>query len=262
MDTKERSSANKANILKALHRFGWLRTKDIASLVWTKWKRAPQASEFAISALAKATDSQLRMAQRTLKAMNSEGLLLVAKAPDGSVMHTLSAKGAQILLTNSIDASTGKDLIKAPSLGYFRHRCISNEIAIRAIIHGYRVSTEREIAKGSWKWGRGGLYGKTPDVLVKTHGHLHWIEVERSRKNQADYARLIKWLIVLRTCIRTGQSPTDETDWGLTVIFVCSASFARKLTNDLRERGFTEAEINFLIRFEIDLYKFEVINFV
>lgn len=262
MNTQKRSAENKANILRAINRFGWLRTRDIAVLIWSKWKRPDLAAQFEVSGAIPPSQSQLRMAQRTLKTMHSEGLLLVADAPDGSRMYGLSAKGAQILGFKGVDAASGKDQVRPPSLGYFRHRCISNEIAIAAITAGYRVSTEREIAKGTWRWGKEGLYGKLPDVLVKARDHFYWIEVERSRRNRTDYLKLLHWLTELRTLKRIGQAPTEEPRVALTVTFVCSAAFAEKLTADLQNKGFTVEEISSLVRFSIDLYPFEVIQFV
>jgi hypothetical protein len=262
MNTKRRSSENKANILKAIHRFGWLRTRDIACLVWTKWKHQPSSAKFDILKPARPTSSQLRMAQRTVRALTVSGHLLVAKGPDGSTIYALSSKGAQAISTSFINASAGKDLIRAPSLGYFRHRCVSNEIAITAMIEGFRVSTEREIAGGNWKWGKSGLYGKTPDVLVKAQSHLYWIEVERSRKNQSDYKKLLVWLQELRSRKRVAQPLADASGLGLTVIFVCTQAFAKRLTSDLTRIGFTEAEISSLVEFRMDLYRFEVINFI
>lgn len=262
MHTKKRSSENKANILKAIHRFGWLRTRDIACLVWTKWKHQPSSAKFDILKPARPTPSQLRMAQRTVRALTVSGHLLVAKGPDGSTIYALSSKGAQAMSTSFISASSGKDLIRAPSLGYFRHRCVSNEIAITAMIEGFRVSTEREIARGNWKWGKGGLYGKTPDVLVKTQSCMYWIEVERSRKNQSDYKKLLSWLHELIGRKRIAQPFTDISGSGLTVIFVCTEAFAKRLTLNLAKMGFTDTEISSLVEFRMDLYRFEVINFI
>lgn len=262
MNTQKRSAENKANILRAINRFGWLRTKDIAVLIWSKWKRYDSTAQFEVSGAIPPSQSQLRMAQRTLKTMHLEGLLLVADAPDGSRMYGLSAKGAQILGFKGVDAASGKDQVRPPSLGYFRHRCISNEIAIAAITAGYRVSTEREIAKGAWRWGKEGLYGKLPDVLVKARDHFYWIEVERSRRNRTDYVKMLRWLTELRTHKRLGKSIIEEPGVTLTVTFVCSAAFSRKLTTDLHGQGFTEGEINSLVQFKIDLYRFEVIHFL
>mgnify|MGYP000853832867 FL=1 len=32
---------NEVRVLRALHRFGWLRTRDLAVLVWQRWARSP-----------------------------------------------------------------------------------------------------------------------------------------------------------------------------------------------------------------------------
>ena len=65
---------NEVRVLRALNRFGWLRTRDLAALVWQEWARSP-AGEPSLKP-ATATAAGLRMAQRTLRRLREKRLVL------------------------------------------------------------------------------------------------------------------------------------------------------------------------------------------
>ena len=149
------------------------------------------------------------------------------------------------------------------SSSHFRHRCIANEIAISGICKGFKVATEREVAQGRWPGGDAGIAGKKPDVLLRGNGAVWWVEVERSRKNTKDYAKLLSWLDnIVRDAMRPGGPALLGTGlrWGR-VMFVCTEAFRHKLTRDLTGKGWEKSHFDTLIAFETTLYRFMDILF-
>lgn len=252
---------NEIRVLRALHRFGWLRTRDVAALVWQRWARNP-AGEPDLKPSAPTT-SELRMAQRTLRRLRDKRQVLSSRAPDGSVIYALAEAGARLLLQIGVTAVTGKDLMRGFSSAHYRHRCIANEIAVGAIIKGFRVATEREIAQGLWLGGEDGIAGKKPDVLIRAGDTAWWVEVERSRKNAKDYAGLLRWLSTVAQDAFRAAGPMllgEKVRWGK-VVFVCTPVFQAKLTRDLTAAGWKKTHLEALLRFEPCLYSFEDIRF-
>lgn len=253
---------NELRVLRALHRFGWLRTRDLAVLVWQRWLAQALASGPDLTPR-QPTAAALRMAQRTLRRLRVGRQVLSSRAPDGSTLYALAESGARSLQAIGIAASSGKDLLREFSSSHFRHRCIANEIAIAAIVDGFRASTERETAQGLWFGGAGGVAGKRPDAVLRDGGRVWWVEVERSRKNAKDYSRLLDWLnVVVEDAARDEGSKLLGTNhmW-VKVVFVCVPAFRNKLSRDLVARGWQRYELDSLLLFETSLYKFEDINF-
>lgn len=247
---------NEIRVLRALHRFGWLRTRDLAALVWVDWKKSPVAPPNFSPPVT--TSAGLRMAQRTLRRLRANRQVLSGQGPDGSIIYSLAEAGARSLRQIGVPALTGKDLVRKSSISQFRHRCISNEIAIGSIVKGHRVSTEREISQGFWMGGSSGILGKKPDVLIRSTNDVWWIEVERSRKNTKDYVRLLKWLDRVKRDI-LGQAENQLLGDKLhlkNVVFICTKNFQEKLIRDLSSSGWTEKHFT-TIKFETCLYCFE-----
>lgn len=252
---------NEVRVLRALHRFAWLRTRDLAALVWQRWARSPAGEPDLKPPVA--TDTGLRMAQRTLKRLRDKRLVLSSRAPDGSVIYALAEAGARALQHIGVAATTGKDLMRTFSTAHYRHRCIANEIAVGSILAGYRVSTEREIAQGLWLGGEDGIAGKKPDVLIRSGDTVWWVEVERSRKNATDYARLLQWLGAVAQDAFRATGPVllgEKVRWGK-LVFICTPAFQAKLTRDLTAAGWKKIHIDALVSFETSLYRFEDISF-
>lgn len=249
---------NEIKVLRALHRFGWLRTRDLAALVWTRWQRQPTGVPTLMPFVASA--SGLRMAQRTLRRLSDTRQVLRGKAPDGSIIYALAEAGARRLQQLGVPAATGKDLVRSFSTGQFRHRAIANEIAISGIIAGFRASTEREIAQDKWFGGANGVVGKKPDVLLTGGGLVWWVEVERSRKNANDYAKLLKWLGAVMADANH-RLLDNEQRWAK-VVFVCTPAFRGRLLRDLETAGWKKSEFEAKISFTTDLYSFEDIQFM
>ncbi|MDX5364651.1 MAG: replication-relaxation family protein [Pseudazoarcus pumilus] len=260
-DGRAVAQENEIRVLRALHRFGWLRTRDLAALVWQRWGRNPSGEPSLKPSAPTATG--LRMAQRTLRRLREMRLVLASRAPDGSLIYALAEAGARLLRQVGVAAATGKDLVRTFSTAHFRHRCIANEVAVSAIVAGYRVSTEREISQGLWLGGEEGIAGKKPDALLRGDGRVWWVEVERSRKNTKDYARLLQWLCAIgRDAFRRSGSELlcDGLRWGK-VMFVSTNAFKEKLCRDLASVGWKKSHIEALLSFEVSLYSFKDIRF-
>lgn len=253
---------NEVRVLRSLHRCGWLRTRDLAALLWKTWATTTPPSGPTLKQ-PRPTASGLRMAQRTLKRLRKKRWVLSAQAPDGSLVYALAEAGARFLLQLGVPAVTGKDLLRPFSTAHFRHRCVANEIALGAITEGFRVSFEREIAQGRWLGGGQGIEGKRPDALLRNGSAIWWVEVERSRKNAKDYSHLLKWLgLAARDAFRPSGSELlgCHLCWAR-VIFVCTPAFEIKLRRDLETAGWNKSRIDSFVFFETRLYKFGDILF-
>lgn len=255
---------NDLRALRALHRFGWLRTRDLAALLWQRWAAKPHAGGPSLQP-PPFTPSGLRMAQKTLRRLRQGRLVLQARGPDGSLIFSLAEGGARLLQALGVKAVTGKDLMRSFSTSHFRHRCIANEVAISAIVEGFRVATEREISQGLWLGGERGIAGKRPDVFIRG-ASVWWIEVERSRKNAKDYSELQKFLTAAaRDALRpTGSGSVllqDKMRWAR-VMFICRPAFEIKLRRDLQGKGWTATTIETFVSFQTSLYDFKDINFL
>lgn len=260
-DGRQIARENEIRCLRALHRFGWLRTRDLANLCWQRWPSKP-SGPLALGPM-QPSASALRMAQRTISRLTGARCVIRARGPDGGVIYALSEGGVRTLKAAGFDAISGKDLVRGYSASYYRHRCIANDIAISAIVQGFRASTEREIAQGLWLGGEAGIAGKRPDVLVRSSNQITWVEVERSRKNAKDYAALLRWLskVLHDGASRDGSRLLNlGQGWGR-VVFVCTPAFERKLRKDLEAMGWTQPKINALVLFASALYSFEEILF-
>lgn len=260
-DGRAIAQQNEVRVLRALHRFGFLQTRLIAVLVWTGWSREP-ANEPTLQPPIP-TSSGLRMAQRTLCRLRDKRLVLSSRAPDGSTIYALAEAGARQLRGIGIPALTGKDLVRTFSTAHFRHRAIASEVAVSAILEGFRVSSEHEIARGDWLGGDKGIAGKKPDATIRGAGRIWLIEVEKSRKNAKDYSKLLEWLgVVVRDAFRpAGQELLgDGLRWGK-VIFVCTRAFRDKLLRDLTAAGWKKNHLEALIGFNCELYRTKEISF-
>jgi hypothetical protein len=249
---------HETRVLRALHRFGWLRTRDVAALIFTRWASRPVAHPSLAPVVG--TASALRMAQRTLRRMKDARLVLAAMGPDGSTVYALAEGGTRVLQSIGIVAGSGKDAVRGISPGHFRHRCISNEVAIAGIVQGLRVSTEREISRGLWVGGDAGVAGKRPDVLCRSGDAWTWVEVQRSRYNVRDYAQLFAWLRALNVAASGGAFQFGSGTLRH-VVFICNGAMEAKLRRDLAEKGMSSLLDSGLLVFERSLYAFETIRF-
>lgn len=243
-DGRDVARANELRVLKALHKHGWLRTRDLAALLWSK-TGAKRSQGFVPQPIV-VTSSALCMAQRTLARLRRDRKVIHIQAPDGSLIYGLSEAGARQLVGLGIPAKSGKDQLRRISLSHYHHRRLANETAIVATLQGYRVVSEAEIAAGLWFAGTDGIKGKRPDVVIREGNSVWLVEVERSRRNQKDYGKLLNWL--------TGLWPSDGRSreaWDLPggyvlkqIVFVCESAFTHRLIADLRKRGWGDTQIS------------------
>lgn len=260
-DSRLTAKNNETRVLRALHRFGWLRAKDLAALVWQAWRQAPSGDPSLSPA--RATTSGLRMAQYTLRRLVQARQVLRGHGPDGSVLYALAEAGARRLQGIGVPANTGKDLVRQFSAAHFLHRAAANEIAIGGIVEGFRVATEREIAQGRWFGGENGIAGKKPDAILQGPGQVWWVEVERSRKNAKDYARLLRWVTTVGNDIRRPSGPQllgARLRWAK-VVFFCTSAFRAKLLRDLAAAGWTAEMVEAFVIFRKTLYSIEGMTF-
>jgi broad specificity phosphatase PhoE len=262
-DGREVAQENEVRVLRALHRFGWLRTRDLGALVWQRWLKASTGEPDFRPPVARTAGVQ--MAQRTLLRLRKARQVIRSQAPDGSLIYALSEVGARRLQRLGVSsAATGKDKVRSFSSAQFRHRATANEVALGAILGGYRVSTEHEVARGLWIGGEAGIAGKRPDVLIRDHsGHVWWVEVERSRKNAKDYAKLLQWLGKVGTDALSTPTPAllgENLCWAK-VIFICTPAFREKLLRDLLDFGWKKFQLDALLCFKTELYRFVDILF-
>lgn len=258
-DGRRIAADNETRVLRAVHRFGWLRTRDIAILVWRNCARHPKG-ELSLAQV-EPTASELRMAQRTLRRLVIQRMALRATAPDGAQIYALAESGARRLQDVGLPASSGKDLVRSFSASYYRHRTIANAIAVAGIVQGYKVSTEREISRGLWAGGENGLAGKKPDVLLRAGSTWCWVEVERSRRNATDYAALLKWLGWVRSFALSRRGELMPGAVLGKVVFICTEAFEQRLRADLARQGWNAQDANHLIEYKTRLYTFQNISF-
>lgn len=230
---------NELRVLKAFHKFGWLRTRDLAAMLWMPSMR--RHGDFQPDAIEVST-SAMRMAQRTLARLRRDHKVIWMQAPDGSTIYGLAEAGARQLVSLGIPAKSGKDQVRRVSLAQFHHRRLANEVAILAMLQGYRVASEFEISAGQWLGGMKGINGKKPDVLVRDGKDIWWVEVERSRRNAKDYAKLLTWLKGLWPVGRHLTQPAELPDGHrlVKVVFVCDGAFIDRLTVDLKKLGWSD----------------------
>lgn len=255
------ASENEFRVLRALHRFGWLRSRDLAVLTRTTWRKT--SDDFLNLSPFDATASNLRMIQITLRRLSFKREIVKGIAPNNSILYSISERGARRLRQFGIPAVTGKDLVRSFSLAQFKHRSIANAVAISAICRGMRVATEREVAQGRWFGGVKGIAGKKPDVLITDKvGRAWWCEVERSRKNAKDYAKLIEWIATLMRHGSGWKMSSERPERLEKVVFICTPAFQKKLVRDMSENGLSRSRIEALVVFETSLYNFEDIKFL
>ena len=180
-DGRITAQQNELDILTNINRFGWLRSRDLAALIWPE---------------SKTIDSATAMAQRTLKRLKDGGQILHRIAPDGATVYALSEAGARrIGNEQGVDARSGKDLIR--ELGNYLHRCHANVFSIHRITAGQRIWTEREIQ--THRAPIRAVKNKIPDGLVDITDTLNadgtlvlaWVEVECGYKKKSDFDKMI-----------------------------------------------------------------------
>lgn len=260
-DGREVGIGRQTDILRLLHRFGWLRTFDLACATSKVVQKAANKSGPSL-APPSCSPADIRRTQRHVATLRERRLILATQAPNGSWIYALSQKGARALQGLGLPSSTGKDLLRNYHAAFFLHRCIANELGIGGLQEGFKISTEREIAQGRWLGGTDGVIGKKPDVVLRNGSDVWFVEVERSHKNRTDYDFLVQFLLKCWRNIRVGDAVAIDGNHRLRqVVFICTAGFEKKLSQDLFAKCWTPDELRSRVRFETSLYSFKAIAF-
>lgn len=193
LNTRHQAEQREEQILLALHRFGWLRARDIGALLW------PTGTP----------GSALRMAQRTLARLTAQRYVAVIAEHLGVPAYGLTNAGARHLQAEwnpaqrVRPADTKKDICRT-----FKHRAKSNEVVIwwetkKPAGGAARAWTEHELvhhrAPISRRRDSQHVQGeKIPDGLLsvapaKEGGNVRllWLEVEQAYKKRQDRRQLV-----------------------------------------------------------------------
>lgn len=256
-DGREIARMTDLRLCKALHKYSFLRTRDLAVLLFQKARSLKGAEFQPVPMIVDGT--AWRMTQRSLARLRRDRLVVWGDAPDGSLIYALSEAGARMLEGLGIPAKSGKESIWRVSLSHFHHRRLANEMAIVASVMGYRVKTEHEIATGRWIGGTEGVKGKEPDFLVLDGREVHFGEVERSRRRKSDSEKLFSFLLEVfgTSSAPTGPVPLDGGYSLKKVVFVCGSAFMKKLSSSLKEVGWTDEMIASRLSFVQCIYPTE-----
>lgn len=198
LDKRIIGERNRTACLMWLHRFGWLTSRMLASLVWGEASQA------------------WPMARRTLKALQDDGLVIKRALPQGGDAYLLSAKGARLLEEQAgVDARSGQGL----ALGNAVHRACTNWYLIEAIHSGMEVVTEHEIATDRSPVRV--LDGKQADGILLGDGEAIWLECENAWKATKSRRAVVEF------CARHLDQPTMPMltpDHGLRQVAIVSTN--------------------------------------
>lgn len=133
-------------VLEALHRFGWLPTRDLSTLIWPRH----QGTSCAKRSLARLRRAGYIAQTATQVTRGRGGAVIADRAPDGAVISVLTEAGAAFLRANrELPAVPGEHLLPGFAATY-RHRCLSNQFVIDWLKKNAETSgticTEYEIA--------------------------------------------------------------------------------------------------------------------
>lgn len=181
------STKNDRDGLEAIHKFGWMRAREIGNVLWPNNPTRHIAGA--------------RIARRWLKS----GLVMSRTLPRGhGPAFVLTKLGADLLINEfGIHATSGKkigDHIKGQTTDCWRptlswqHDLIANSFLSLCLGNGKQILTELEISR-KFKKSR-----KIPDGLFEYEyddGHKEWvaIEVERADKYSRDRRSLIESIL-------------------------------------------------------------------
>jgi len=173
---REVSQRNDIIGLTAIHRFRWLRPREIGNILWVNAEKSRQVA-----------------GARICKKWLARGYVIQRKLPlHYGYAYVLSQSGANFLIEHGVpEATTGKrvgdfvgsagknkDQLWLPTKLTFEHDLLATGFLTLMLGNGLEIKTEAEIARLNQQEGR-----KIPDGLVQLKtGEWMAIEVERSRK--------------------------------------------------------------------------------
>jgi hypothetical protein len=192
-------------VLEALHRFGWLPTRDLSAYIWPQ-HRGTTCAKRALARLRKAG----------LIAQNST---TVNRAPDGAVISALSAAGAAFLQANrGLPAVSGEHLL-AGFVATYRHRCLSNEFVIDWLQRNRETSgtinTEYEITMRRSVLNRKDAQGgdKIADAFIIEDAPSWWLTARRREADEKGWKfSPQRWATWIRGRERLQEKPRAGED--------------------------------------------------
>ncbi len=233
-NTRQTAEKNEVIILAYLYRFGWLKTRQIAALVWPK----------------SADGGGYSMAQRTLRRLKLAHKVIPKLAPDGATIYALGQGGAKLLRNYDgfTEAKTTRDCMR--SLTAYDHRVFANDLAIEWIATGEYAWTEHEIQSGRAPVKV--LRGKIPDVLLdwteKTIAAddetvLAWVEVENTWKSNREMDKMLEFFCAVLGAVdgegfpRQFREPiNDLTSLGYGLIVIHTDAEVKRILRKLAEK--------------------------
>lgn len=194
--------------MRWIARFGWLRARELGSLLWPK---AASAAKKSLPDDAKAQNQRI-MANAVIKRLQDQRLIIQRALPKlaGNAI-VLSAKGARLLNTYQIKARPGDSWGRAQDRTWtapsqWQHELLTAIILVRAVYYGYDIKTELELRSdnpGQTKYPdgliRSVLTDRTPHLIL-----TQWLEVESADKSGAKLQRLTSYLLK----VQRGEAPT------------------------------------------------------
>lgn len=252
-DSKLVADEHDLAVLEALHRFGWLPTRDLSAYLWP-------------------THTGTSCAKRSLARLRKAGYIAQNtfqknRAPDGAVISVLTEAGASFLnAVMNLRAVSGEHLLQHFAATY-RHRCLSNEFVIewlnRNNDRGWAINTEYEISMRRSVLDRkdGSAGAKVADAFIIEDADASWsatrkrvaeqkgwryvpqrwatwIEVENAYKKEPEQAKLGRELCALMGEGRAYPTSRDDVVIHSALVLCPDAYTERRLVNTVLEATF------------------------
>jgi hypothetical protein len=212
---REIAERNEFKTLLAVNSFGHLRIAEIARFVWPQSKYSEQ------------------MARRTVKRLESEGLLVARRNAVGGQSYVLSRRGAGWLELRGHEARHGLDLSSIGG-GTFLHRTISTRYLIEQWVAGYQVAGEYASQQNRLPFSLTHYmrkHRKLPDGLVWRETRsgailLEIIETENAAKPTEEICRVLQAAELVGRILDPGKNVQLI---GLTIVFDAMLNHAERV---------------------------------
>lgn len=181
-DNREKGAEANIRTLYWIHRFGYITTQELAYLL--------QCDE--------------SYARKVLIRLRDQRYIQTSRLPGGTPAHTLLTRGARFLASEGPSEEIYRatyDTVRSISAPSWQHRRWCNRVAagfMRERKHRRAAYTERDILTNNLIRVRNTPRSKIPDVLLdetppeeEPGESMIWVEVERSKKKESDYKKLI-----------------------------------------------------------------------
>ena len=175
----QKSEQNDVLGLHAIHRFRWLRSREIGNVLWPTQKNRHTS------------------AARLIRKWLENDWVIERKLPESfGPAYVLSQRGANFLEQHGVTAKTGKrvgvflkDKSWVPNRVTYKHDLLANGFITFMLGSGVNIKTEIEIAESN------PINKKIPDGLVQLDEQWIAVEVERERKTGENARKLAQHII-------------------------------------------------------------------